>query len=110
MAKKKREEPKQKATTESDAQGRVTLPPYSLTERQYLGFTVGVVGCVVLLGSFVQTAVPSDYLMWLGFGIVLVALFFHETRPIQRRGWGDVTDEFRSSMKAMDEAENKKRE
>ncbi|QDZ18664.1 hypothetical protein HOP50_02g11670 [Chloropicon primus] len=89
---------------------RVEMPPYSLAERQYLGINLGVLGCVILLGGMAQEYVRSDLFMWVGFAIVLVGLFFHETRPLQRRGWGDITDEFRSGMSKLEEADAKKKD
>ena len=88
----------------------VAMPRWSPLERQYLGINLGVLGCVVVLGGMTQNYFNKDLAMLLGFATVLIALFFHETRPIQRRGWGDITDEFKGSLKAMEKEDAKKKD
>lgn len=90
--------------------GKVAMPRWSPLERQYLGINLGVLGSVVVLGGMTQNYFNKDLAMLLGFAVVLIALFFHETRPIQRRGWGDITDEFKGSLKATEKEDAKKKD
>ncbi len=82
----------------------MALPPYSLFGPQYRGINLGVLGSVWLLLAYAQNFVHPDFFIIPGFLIVLVGLFFHEIRPVQRKGYGDITDEFRQSAPADEDA------
>eukprot|EP00212_Chloropicon_laureae_P006432 CAMPEP_0197491022 /NCGR_PEP_ID=MMETSP1311-20131121/5415_1 /TAXON_ID=464262 /ORGANISM="Genus nov. species nov., Strain RCC856" /LENGTH=89 /DNA_ID=CAMNT_0043035627 /DNA_START=83 /DNA_END=352 /DNA_ORIENTATION=+ len=80
------------------------MPRWSLFGPQYRGFNLGVLGSVWLLMAYAQKRFHPDFFIIPGFVIVLIGLFFHEIRPVRRRGYGDILDEFRESAADEDAA------
>jgi hypothetical protein len=113
--------PKQRKGKEEEAKGSQTqqegeneggipeYPPYSLFGRQYLGLNLGILGSILVVSGHVQEVLPPFAFVGTGFVIVLIALFFHEFRPYQRRGYGNITDEFKQGLKEAEERENTKK-
>lgn len=110
--------PKQRKGNEEKAKGSQVeddkksgvpqCPPYSLFGRQYWGLNLGLLGAILVVSSNAQQILPPSAFIWTGFVTALVGLFFHEFRPYQRRGYGDITDEFKQGLKEAEEREKLK--
>ena len=95
------------ASTTSQNEKKVVLPSYSLFGQQYLGMNLAILGSLVVVCGQIQNLMPSTAFVGIGFVIALVGLFFHEIRPYQRKGYGDITDEFKEGMKRAEEDKRK---
>lgn len=73
------------------------LPAWSIRERQYAGAHVAVLGSVVCVTSYAQSAWSPKVQVLAGLFLALIGLFLHETRPYRRRGYGDLMDHEKTS-------------
>ena len=85
---------------DSDTQNKAEkhrLPPWSISERQYAGLHIALLGAVLCVTSYAQSLWAPKVQVLAGLFVALVGLFLHETRPFRRRGYGDLMDQDKTS-------------